>query len=199
MWCTPMTHDIKNNILPLCCMHCVPAATHSHIHKQRKKETEPSWFHLLTKMNWDYITRNGRNIRFCLEFGPYNKDSGGKRHKTDLDSVNELTREQCVTTHRLHFIRIDQIHKNVQCKRSQATRVFRQIYVLGRKKRFSKCLTGISHDDWTSTCWLQVLAVSGVIGKSNGDLFIRRELYSTVTPGTCWIGKSCLRGCHVKE
>lgn len=92
------------------------APTHPQSDKQRKKETEPSWFHLLTQMKRDYITRNGRNSRFCLELGTYSKDTGEKWFKTDLDSVNELTREQCVTTHTLHFIRIDQIRKNVQYK-----------------------------------------------------------------------------------
>lgn len=96
------------------CTTCQLRPTHAHTN--RKKETESSWFHLLTQLKWDYITRNGRNSRFCLELGTYSKDTGEKRFKTDLDSVNELTREQCVTTHTLHLTRIDQIHKNVQYK-----------------------------------------------------------------------------------
>lgn len=84
--------------------------------QEEKTETEPSWFLLLTQMKWDYITRNGRNSRFCLELGTNGKDAGEKWFKTDLDSVNELTREQCVTTHMLHLNKTDQIHKNIQYK-----------------------------------------------------------------------------------
>lgn len=102
---TITTHQIPKNTVLLKCVHDFPVPTNPHSHKQ-EKETEPSWFHLLTQMKWDCVTRNGKNSRLCLEFGTYSKDVEEKWLETDLDSVNELTREQCVTTHTLHFIRI---------------------------------------------------------------------------------------------
>lgn len=45
----------------------VPTTTHAHACTTQNKER--SWFHLLTQMKWDYVTRNGSNSRFCLEFG----------------------------------------------------------------------------------------------------------------------------------
>lgn len=145
-------HAMKQFFITLCAIH---ASSHPPTLTQTEEgETEPSWFHLLTQMKWDYITRNGRNSRFCLELGTYSKDAREKRFKTDPDSVNELTREQCVTTHTLRLIRIDQIHKNVEykwLKKGVELHVF-----LGKSVRRRAGRGDLS-------AWLECLTVIGVL------------------------------------
>lgn len=85
----------------------------------------------------------------------------GKRFKTDLDSVNELTREQCVPTYAFCVIRTYQINMNVHCRwLKQGVKVHTIFLNTSKEIRTFMCMTRISYSDWSSTCWLQFIAVS---------------------------------------